>query len=90
MTTRSEAHQAVDRLFDRLAAEGREALGLALTVPHIGSREGIDHTTIESEYETLHHERCITPLAGAVHMLSLAVDTLATHTRFRHGGGEAK
>lgn len=82
MTTREEVHAAVDRLFDRLAAEGRIALGAALAVPHSGERTGIAHTTFETETETLHHERCVTLLAGAVHALGVMVDGLADRTWF--------
>lgn len=78
--TREDMHEAVDRLFDKLDAEGRDAIGGALAVPHIGEREGLDYTTTETAIETLHHPRCITPLAGAVHALSLAVDRLAVTT----------
>lgn len=79
---RAEAHAAVDRLFDRLDADEREPLGMALAVPHSGMRPGIAHTTIETDYETLHHERCVTVLAGAAHALVVAVDEQATRTRF--------
>lgn len=82
MTTRAEVHAAVDRMFDRIEADGREALGAALAVPHYGSRDGIEHTTFETETETLHRERCVTLLAGAVHALGVMVDDLADKTMF--------
>lgn len=88
MTTRSEVHAAVDRAFDRIEADGREAMGAAVAIPHFGPREGIEHTTFETETETLHRKRCVTLLAGAVHALGVMVDDLADRARFDPETGE--
>lgn len=80
--TREEAHGAVDRLFDRLEAAGREPMGCVLAVPHAGEHPDCNHTTIETSWELLRHPRTATVLHGAVAMLRLAVDDIVSREDF--------
>lgn len=74
MASREEAHAAIDRIYDRLDADGRDPLGCVIAVPHAGPYPGMDHTTIETSWTLLRHERMATVLHGAIAMLRLAVD----------------
>lgn len=82
MTTRQEALDGVNRLFDRIEADGRHAVGFAAVVPHMGAREGVDHTTIESEVHSLTHEKMGTALLGGVGVLQRHVAGLMEYTEF--------
>jgi hypothetical protein len=72
-TLRNDAHEAIDRMFDRLAADSRNAIGLGMVVPHAGYRGDIPYPTIESDTQIMSYPGCGTPLLGAAHLLVMAV-----------------
>lgn len=76
MATREGAHEAIDRAYDYIEERGRHSMGVVIAVPHSGTMDGIDHTTVETATEVLYHERTATVLHGAVALLRLHVDRI--------------
>lgn len=87
MTTREEAIKQVNVLFDRIEAEGRHVVGFAAAVPHMGPRDGLEHTTLESETCTLHHPRMVTALVGSIEALAQNARSLWVYPDFPEDTG---
>ena len=73
MTTREEAIQHINRIYDATEAEGRHVIGLGVALVHTGQREGADHQTIECRTLTMHPPLTATALLGGVDVLRARV-----------------